>query len=65
MKSRVWVTKPIAIVLLFSQFFKSSINNITALVQIIASWRPADKPLSEPMMVSILMHIYICVTLPQ
>ena len=28
-----------------------SINNITALVQIMAWCRPGDKPLSEPMMV--------------
>ena len=35
------------------------INNIAALVQIIAWHRPDDKPLSEPMMFSSLMHIYI------
>ena len=34
-----------------------------ALVQIMAWHRPGDKPLSEPMMVSLLMHI--CVTRPQ
>ena len=39
------------------------INNISALLQIMA-WRlPGDKPLSEPMMVSLLTHI--CVTWPQ
>ena len=39
------------------------INNIPALVQVMA-WRwSGDKPLSEPMMVSLLTHI--CVTLPQ
>ena len=39
---------------------KAPINNIPALVQIMA-WRlPGDKPLSEPMMVSLLTHI--CVT---
>ena len=39
------------------------INNIPALVQMMA-WRwPGDKPLSEPMMVSSLTHI--CVTRPQ
>ena len=39
------------------------INNIPALVQIMA-WRwPGDKPLSEPMMVYLLMHI--CITRPQ
>ena len=42
---------------------KVRINNIPALVQIMAWRRPGDKPLSEPMMVSLLMHI--CVTRPQ
>ena len=42
---------------------KGSINNIAALVQIMAWRRPGDKPLSEPMMVSLLTHI--CVTRPQ
>ena len=42
---------------------KGSINNIPALVQIMAWCRPGDKPLSEPMMVSLTTHI--CVTLPQ
>ena len=39
------------------------INNIPALVQIMAWRRPGDKPLSEPMMVSLLTHI--CVTRPR
>ena len=39
------------------------INNIPALVQIMAWCRPGDKPLSESMMVSLLTHI--CVTRPQ
>ena len=42
---------------------KAPINNIPALVQIMDWRRPGDKPLSEPMMVSLLMHI--CVTRPQ
>ena len=42
---------------------KVRINKITALVQIMAWRRPGDKPLSEPMMVSLLTHI--CVTRPQ
>ena len=42
---------------------KGPINNIPALVQIMAWRRPGDKPLSEPMMVSLLTHI--CVTRPQ
>ena len=39
------------------------INNIPALVQIMAWRRPGDKPLSDPMMVCLLTHI--CVTRPQ
>ena len=34
------------------------ISNIPALVQIMAWRRPGDKPLSEPMMVSLPTHIY-------
>ena len=39
------------------------INRITALVQIMAWCRPGHKPLSEWMMVNLMMHI--CVTRPQ
>ena len=42
---------------------KGRINNILALVQIMAWRRPGDKPLSEPLMVSLPTHI--CVTRPQ
>ena len=42
---------------------KGLINNIPALVLIIARRQPGDKPLSEPMMVSLWTHI--CVTRPQ
>ena len=42
---------------------KGPINNIPALVQIMAWRRSGDKPLSEPMMVSLLT--LICVTRPQ
>ena len=42
---------------------KGPINNIPALVQIMAWRQPGDKPLSEAMMVSLLTHI--CVTRPQ
>ena len=38
-------------------------NNIPTLVQIMAWRRPGDKPLSEPMIVSLLTHK--CVTRPQ
>ena len=42
---------------------KVRINNIPTFVHIMAWRRPGDKPLSEPMMVSLLTHI--CVTRPQ
>ena len=42
---------------------KGPINNIPALVQMMAWRRPGDKPLSEPMLVSLPMHL--CVTRPQ
>ena len=42
---------------------KVPINNIAALVQIMAWRRSGDKPLSEPMMDSLLTHI--CLTRPQ
>ena len=35
------------------------ISNIPALIQIMAWRRPGDKPLSEPMMVSLLTHICV------
>ena len=42
---------------------KDPINNIPALIQIM-TWRwPGDKPLSEPIMVRLLMHI--CITRPE
>ena len=41
---------------------KDPINNVPALLQIMAWRRPADKPLSESMMVSLPTHI--CVTRP-
>ena len=42
---------------------KGPINNKPAFVQIMAWRRSGDKPLSEPMMVSLLTHIYV--TRPQ
>ena len=41
---------------------KVPINNIPAMVQIMAWRRPGDKPLSEPMVVSLPTHI--CVARP-
>ena len=37
---------------------RGSINNIPASVQVMAWRRPGDKPLSEPMMVRLPMHMY-------
>ena len=59
LNENVWI--PIKISLKFVP--KGPINNIPALVQIMAWRRPGDKPLSEPMMDSLPMHI--CVTRPQ
>ena len=56
LNENVWI--PIKISLKFVP--KVPINNIPALVQILAWRRSGDKPLSEPMMVSVLTHI--CVT---
>ena len=42
---------------------KVQINNIPALVQIMAWCRPGDRTLSEPVMVSLLRHI--CITWSQ
>ena len=42
---------------------KGPTNNIPALVQIMVWHQPGDEPLSELMMVSLLMHI--CVTQPE
>ena len=38
---------------------KGPINNIPALVEIMAWRQPGDKPLSEPMVVILLTHIYV------
>ena len=59
LNENVWI--PIKISLKFVS--KGPIHNIPALVQIMAWRRPGDKPLSEPMMVTLPTHI--CVTRPQ
>ena len=43
---------------LWSFVLKGQINNIPEVVEIMAWRRPGDKPLSQPMMFSLLMHIY-------
>ena len=45
------------------KMYEFTINNIPALVQIMAWRSPGDKPLSEPMMISLQM--YICIIRPQ
>ena len=42
---------------------KGPINNVPPLVQIMAWRRTGDKPLSEPLVISLMAHI--CVTRPQ
>ena len=59
LNENVWI--PIEISLKFVP--KGPINNIPVLVQIMAWRRSGDKPLSEPIMVSLPTHI--CVTRPQ
>ena len=59
LNENVWM--PIKISLNFAP--QGPINNIPALVEIMAWCQSGDKPLSEPMMVSLLTHI--CVTLRQ
>ena len=54
---RIWIKNSLKFVP------KGPINNIPALVQIMAWRRRGDKPLSEPMIVSLSTHI--CVTRPQ
>ena len=63
--NRIFVNENVRISIEFSLKFvpKGPINNIPALVQIMAWRRPGEKPLSEPVMVSLLTHI--CVTRPQ
>ena len=60
-----FVNENVRISIKFSLKFvpKGPISKIPALVQIMAWHRPGDKPLPEPVMVSLLTHI--CVTRPQ
>ena len=58
LNENVWISFKISL-----KFVKGLINNIPSLVQIMAWRRPGDKPLSEPVMVSLLTHK--CVTRPQ
>ena len=62
---RIFVNENVIILIEISLKFvpKGPINNIPALVQIMAWRRPGDKPLSEPMMICLPTHT--CVTRPQ
>ena len=55
LNENIWISFKIS--LKFVPKFRN--HNIPALVQIMAWRRPGDKPLSEPMMVSFLTHIYV------
>ena len=59
LNENVWISPKISLMLVP----KVRHNNISALGQIMAWHRSGDKPLSEPMIVSLLT--YICVTRPQ
>ena len=59
LNENIWISINISL-----KFFSNGpVNNIPALVQIMAWRRPGDKPLSEPMVVRLLT--YICATRPQ
>ena len=59
LRENVWISLKISLTFVPNGL----INNIPALVQIMAWRRPGDKPLSESMVVGLLTHI--CVTRPQ
>ena len=59
LNENVWISLKISL----NFVLKDRINNIPALIQIMARHRPGDKPLSHSMFVSLLMHK--CVTRPQ
>ena len=58
--NRIFLKENVRILIKISLKFapKGPINNIPALVQIMACRRPGNKPLSESMTVSLLTHIY-------
>ena len=62
---RIFLNENIRILIKISLKFvpQGPINNIPAMAQIMFWLRPGNKPLSEPMMVRLPMHI--CVTRPQ
>ena len=66
---RIFLNENICILVKISLNFvpKGPIDNMSALVQIMAWIWTCDKPLSEPMMISSLtyIYIYICISQPQ
>ena len=62
---RIFLKENVIILIRISLKFvpNGPINSIPALVQIMAWHRPGDKPLSEPVLISLLTHV--CVTRPQ
>ena len=58
---RIFLKEHVRILIKISLKFvpKSPIDNIPTLFQIMAWRQPGDKPLSEAMMVSLLIHIYV------
>ena len=58
---RIFLNESVRILIQISLKFvpKRPINNILALIQIMAGYRPDDKPLSQPLMVRLPMHIYM------
>ena len=59
LNENIWISIEISLKLVP----RGPVNNIPALVQIMAWRRPGDKPLSEPMMFNLLIHT--CITRPQ
>ena len=59
LKENFWILNKISL----KYIPKGVIDNMAALVQIMAWCRPGDKPLSEPMMVNLLTYIFV--TWPQ
>ena len=58
LNENVWISIKISL----KSVCKGPVNNIPVCIQIMAWHHPGDKPLSEPVMVSLLTHI--CITQP-
>ena len=60
---KIWTSQTLTIKISVKFVPKGPINNNPALFQVMSWCWPGDRPLSEPMMVSLVMHI--CVTWPE